>query len=294
MLPQPSGLECVRFRNEGYIGRFKIWSMFRLWTLSITLLLFKTRNVSETGFCLRLPVELTQMGPIDTANPYLQTLAPESVKVTLRLAVYLQFVLAPSPLGPTTSIFFFQLNTCGHNPYVTTSLTRRWVCRLQFLLALANAVTLGSESRGTHGHILLSPIRNSSNVEDQVPVLTSLQEHGTPVITPYTGFPFRRLRWHAGLRWRYSNPLPHGLPTSTRISIRVTLRMVVYRQSVRLGAKPLDTHDQWFFQLNPCGHSPYATSSLTRGWVYRLQLLLAIASAHHHQTQVTTYKPSTA
>jgi hypothetical protein len=22
-----------------------------------------------------------------------------------------------------------------------------------------------------------------------------------------------------------------------------------------------------FFQVNPCGHSPYATSSLTRGWV---------------------------
>jgi hypothetical protein len=29
-----------------------------------------------------------------------------------------QFVLAPSPLRPTTSIFF-QLNTCGYSPYVT-------------------------------------------------------------------------------------------------------------------------------------------------------------------------------
>jgi hypothetical protein len=38
---------------------------------------------------------------------------------------------------------------------------RGWVCRLQLLLALASAVILRSESRGTHDHILLSQIRNS-------------------------------------------------------------------------------------------------------------------------------------
>jgi hypothetical protein len=33
----------------------------------------------------------------------------------------------------------------------------------------------------------------------------------------------------------------------------VTLRPAVYRQSVRLGANPPETHDQLFvFQLNPC------------------------------------------
>jgi hypothetical protein len=37
---------------------------------------------------------------------------------------------------------------------------------------------------------------------------------------------------------------------------------------VHLGANPLEAHDQSFFlRLNPCGHSPYVTSSLTRGWV---------------------------
>jgi hypothetical protein len=46
------------------------------------------------------------------------------------------------------------------------------------LLALASAVILGSESRGTRDHILLSQIRD-----------------------------FLRL---AGLRWRYSPPPPHG------------------------------------------------------------------------------------
>jgi hypothetical protein len=33
------------------------------WTLSIAPFLFKTHNILDTGFCLRLAVELTQMGP---------------------------------------------------------------------------------------------------------------------------------------------------------------------------------------------------------------------------------------
>jgi hypothetical protein len=40
-----------------------------------------------------------------------------------------QFALAISPLSPTTSIFL-KLDTCVHNPYVTSSRTRRWLCRL--------------------------------------------------------------------------------------------------------------------------------------------------------------------
>jgi S-ribosylhomocysteine lyase LuxS involved in autoinducer biosynthesis len=50
---------------------------------------------------------------------------------------------------------------------------RRWVCLLQLLLALANAVILRSESRGTNEHILLSQIRDSPNLEDQVLVFIS-------------------------------------------------------------------------------------------------------------------------
>jgi hypothetical protein len=34
---------------------------------------------------------------------------------------------------------------------------------------------------------------------------------GGPVIPPGTGFPFRRLLRLAGLRWRHSTPLPHGI-----------------------------------------------------------------------------------
>jgi hypothetical protein len=73
-----------------------------------------------------------------------------------------QFVLAPTPWDSRPEICF-QLNTCGHSPYVTSSLTRGQVCRLQLLLVLASAVILRSESRGTHDHILLSQIRDSPN-----------------------------------------------------------------------------------------------------------------------------------
>jgi hypothetical protein len=59
---------------------------------------------------------------------------------------------------------------------------------LSFTIAagLASAVILGSESRVTRDHILLSQIRE---------------------------FLFRRLLRLAGLRWRYSTPPPHGLLT---------------------------------------------------------------------------------
>jgi hypothetical protein len=80
------------------------------------------------------------------------------------------FILGTNPLRPTTSNLFFQLNTWGYSPHVTYSLTRGWVWRLQLVLALASAAILRSVSRGTHNHILLSQIRDSPNLEGQVPV----------------------------------------------------------------------------------------------------------------------------
>jgi hypothetical protein len=43
---------------------------------------------------------------------------------------------------------------------LSLSLTRGRVCCLQMLLALGSTVILGSESRGTRYHILLSQIRD--------------------------------------------------------------------------------------------------------------------------------------
>jgi hypothetical protein len=66
---------------------------------------------------------------------------------------------------------FFQLNTCGYIPCLTSSLTRRWMCCLQLLLVLASAVNPGSKSRGAH--ILLSQIQDSTNLEGQIAVFIS-------------------------------------------------------------------------------------------------------------------------
>jgi hypothetical protein len=66
--------------------------------------------------------------------------------------------------------------------------------------------------------------------------------------TPGTWFPFRRILRVAGLRWSYSTPPPHGVLTLLSQSrVRVTLRLTVYCRSIRLGDKPLETHDQQFY-----------------------------------------------
>jgi hypothetical protein len=116
-----------------------------------------------------------------------------------------QFVLETSPLSLTTSNLIFQLNTCGYSPYVTSSLTSGWVCRLQLLLFLASAVILGSQSGGT-----VSDSRFSEPAGPG-PRIYIPQEQGCPVTSPGTGFPFRRLLRLAELRWRYSTPPPHGM-----------------------------------------------------------------------------------
>jgi hypothetical protein len=46
-----------------------------------------------------------------------------------------------------------------------------------------------------------------------------------------------------------------------------------------LATSPLRfTTSNFIFQLNTCGYNPYVTSCLSRGWAYRLQLLLGLAS----------------
>jgi hypothetical protein len=139
----------------------------------------------------------------------------ERVRVTLGLAVYRQSVLlGDKPLETHDQYFFFQPNACGHSPYVTSSLTRGWVCLLQFVLALAIAVILMSESYGTHDHILLSQIRDSCNLEGQVPVFIYPPEQGGPVIPPGTGFPFIRLVRLAELLWKYSTTHTRSMTAS--------------------------------------------------------------------------------
>jgi hypothetical protein len=120
-----------------------------------------------------------------------------------------QLVLAPTPWDPRP-VFLFQMSICGYSPYATSSLKRGWICRLQLLLVLASTVILGSESPGTHDHILLSQIRNSPNLEGQVPYL---YPPGTrrPSYIPRHWVPFRRLLRFVGPLRRYSNPPSYGI-----------------------------------------------------------------------------------
>jgi hypothetical protein len=112
------------------------------------------------------------------------------VRVTLRLAVYSQSVrLGNKSLG-TQDQYFFQLKTCGHNPYVIYSVTWGLLCRLQLLLGLASAVILGSEYRGTRSQILLSQIPDSPNLDGQAPVFISPRNRVAQLYSQALGFLF--------------------------------------------------------------------------------------------------------
>jgi hypothetical protein len=108
----------------------------------------------------------------------------QKVKVTLRLtisqSVRKSWCRAPSGAHDHRFITVWQVRSwlCG-----APSLTRGRIGLLYMLMVLASAVFLGSESLGTHDHILLSQIWD---------------------------FRFRRLLRLAGSRWRHSTPPPHG------------------------------------------------------------------------------------
>jgi hypothetical protein len=81
-----------------------------------------------------------------------------------RQSVGQSVLVSGARLGPTTnfsSSLKFPLGSLRGCYFVAPSLTRWRVCNLlvQLLLSLARAVTLGSKSRRTHGHILLSYFR---------------------------------------------------------------------------------------------------------------------------------------
>jgi hypothetical protein len=67
-----------------------------------------------------------------------------------------------------------------------------------------------------------------------------------------------------------------------KFKAKFILRPAVNRQSVHNGAENLEVHEEeFFFQLNPCGHSPYVTTSLTRRRVCLLWICLALSSVRN-------------
>jgi hypothetical protein len=85
----------------------------------------------------------------------------------------------------------------------------------------------------------------------------------------------------------------HASSLQVEVKVEVTLRLAIYHQSVRLGVKPLETHDHRFFQLNSHGKSPYVTSSLTRRWIYLSWICLAFhqvfISHTYHVTENSSF-----
>jgi hypothetical protein len=81
-------------------------------------------------------------------------------------------------------------------------MTRGRVCSLQLLLAFASAVSqsfiLGSKSHGTRDHILLSQIRDSSNLVDQIPVFIAPRNRVAQLYLQGSGCLFRRLLQFTG------------------------------------------------------------------------------------------------
>jgi hypothetical protein len=123
-----------------------------------------------------------------------------------------------SQTGPMTNfivleIFLRKLRCCY---FVAPSLTRGRVCNLLLLLSLASAVPLGSKSRRTQEHILLSQFLRLHHPGEPGPRIYISQGQGCPDIPLGTGVPFRRLLLFAGLRWGNSNPPPHGILTHCR------------------------------------------------------------------------------
>jgi hypothetical protein len=89
---------------------------------------------------------------------------------------------------------------------------RRWVCSLQLLLALAIAVILRSDSRGTHDHILLSQIRDSPNLESHVPLVISPRNRVAQLYPPALGSVFVPRRANVEVFEPASTREPTGSP----------------------------------------------------------------------------------
>jgi hypothetical protein len=188
--------------------------------------------------------------PYRTACHYLLRVR---VRLTLRLAVYRQSVrLGTKPLEDHEKKFYFQPNPCGHSPNVRSCLTRGWVRRLQLLMLLASVIILGSESRGTHDHILMLTIRTpplqlSSRSRSLLPA-TSRHAH-----TWHRAFVFFLSlillidKWGVGLyiywcslmtpysTWGYCLSPPRL--SEVKVKVKVTLRLTI-SQLVSLGVEP--------------------------------------------------------
>jgi hypothetical protein len=101
-----------------------------------------------------------------------------------RRSVGQSVLLSGTHLGPVTKLsIFIQLKVCSCG---ALSLTRGRCCSLQLLLSLVSEVFVVSEFLGTHYHISLSQISDSSNLEGQASAFISFWNRVAQLYPPDT------------------------------------------------------------------------------------------------------------
>jgi hypothetical protein len=197
-------------------------------------------------------------------------------KVMLRPTVSRQVSLGVKRLsGAYDQIFITvrQLRVCWCG---ALSLTRDWVCRLQFLLGLASAVILGSKSRGTRDHILLSQIQDPPNWRARFPYLYP-PGTGWPSYNPRHWVPFSSLPTIRRTTVEVLEPAStRGL---THTQVKVILRPTVGRPVCPGVKHPFVAYDQNFITVRRLRICWCGALSLSRELVCRLQMLLVFVSA---------------
>jgi hypothetical protein len=159
--------------------------LLAFWTFSIVQYSREQKHdVLETGsvFVLMWKGEKTHtlLGPLERVNLNHRTISQSQSHIaTDGQSISKSWCRALSGAHDQIFITLWQLGSCFCG---ARSLTRGRVCLL-YMLALASAVFLGSESLGSRDHILLSQ---------------------------FWDFPLRRFLRFAESRWKYSTPSPHG------------------------------------------------------------------------------------
>jgi hypothetical protein len=134
------------------------------------------------------------------------------------------------------------------------SLTIGRVCSLQLLLAIASEVTLGPNPAGFMTIFYCLRLDTPPTWTVRTPYLCP-PGTGWPSYTPRHRVPFSSPPTTRRATVEVFKPISTWGWTLIKVKVEVkvtsTLWLAVYCQSVRLGAKPLEVHDQRFFSTEP-------------------------------------------